>query len=101
MKIESSNSQALSILKTNAPRSTSSVDATGAAGSVQQTSAASSTVSLSSMSALSAVNGSDIDVAKVAAIKASLRDGTYKIDSSKIADGMINSARDMLQTTSR
>jgi negative regulator of flagellin synthesis FlgM len=97
MKIDSS-SNALSILQPGSVRGTSNVKS---AASVQQASAASSTVNLSSMSALHASKASDIDTAKVAAIKASLRDGTYKIDTGKIADGMLSSVRDMLQTQVR
>jgi negative regulator of flagellin synthesis FlgM len=96
MKIESSNNP-LTMLKTNATRATSRVEAQDAIGSVQKTSAASSTVSLSSMSTLRAANTSDIDTAKVESIKAALRDGTYKIDSGNIADGMIGSARELMQ----
>jgi negative regulator of flagellin synthesis FlgM len=101
MKIESSNINPLAISRTDAPRATSNVAATGAVGTVQPSSASSSTVSLSSMSALGASSTSDIDTAKVESIKAALRDGSYKIDSSKIADGMMDSARDMLQTRTR
>jgi negative regulator of flagellin synthesis FlgM len=96
MKIDSSNSNALSVLQTSATRAANKAEGTGAVGAVKQAAAASSTVNLSSMSAVHAANGSDIDVAKVEAIKASLRDGTYQIDSAKIADGMIGSARELL-----
>jgi len=41
---------------------------------------------------------SDIDTAKVASIKAALNDGSYKVDSGKIADGMLSSARELIQT---
>jgi negative regulator of flagellin synthesis FlgM len=97
MKIESSNNP-LTTLKTDATRATGRIEAQNAVGSVQKTSAASSTVSLSSMSTLRASNASDIDTAKVESIKAALRNGTYKVDSGNIADGMISSVRDMLQT---
>jgi negative regulator of flagellin synthesis FlgM len=95
MKIDSSNANSLAVLQTTAPRAAGKVEAQS---TVQQTSAASSTVSLSSMSALHTASTSDIDTAKVEAIKAALRDGSYKIDSGKIADGMIGTARDLLQT---
>ncbi|KMZ11611.1 Negative regulator of flagellin synthesis [Candidatus Burkholderia humilis] len=96
MKIESSNNP-LTMLKTGATRATSRVEAQDAVGSVQKTSAPSSTVSLSSMPTLRAANASDIDTAKVESIKAALRDGTYKIDSGNIADGMIGSVKKLLQ----
>jgi negative regulator of flagellin synthesis FlgM len=95
MKIDSSNANSLAVLQTAAPRAAGKIEAQTA---VQQTSAVSSTVSLSSMSALHTAKTSDIDTAKVEAIKAALRDGSYKIDSGKIADGMIGTARDLLQT---
>jgi negative regulator of flagellin synthesis FlgM len=53
------------------------------------------------MSALRSFSDPDIDTAKVESIKAELRQGTYKIDSGKIADGALNAARELLQTTTR
>jgi negative regulator of flagellin synthesis FlgM len=103
MKIEPSNST-LATLVNGAQRATSSGDAKEAVGGVQPVSAAgaqSSTVNLSSVSALHTPSGSDIDTAQVESIKAALRDGTYQIDSSKIADAMLSSARELLQTKSR
>ena len=56
-------------------------------------------MSLSPLSTdLRASNASDIDTAKVESIKAAIRDGSLKIDSGKIADGMLSTARDLLQT---
>ena len=97
MKIDSGINSALATTQTNATRATNKVDAADALGAVQQTSAASSTVNLSSTSALHAAKSSDIDTAKVDAIKAALRNGTYKIDSGKIADGILGDAKDLLQ----
>ncbi|WP_250475231.1 flagellar biosynthesis anti-sigma factor FlgM [Caballeronia sp. GAFFF1] len=59
-----------------------------------------STISLSSTAAFAA-HSSDIDTAKVASIKAALKDGTYKVDSAAVADGMLGTARDLLGATSR
>lgn len=98
MKIESNNST-LATLQSSTVRATDAVEASGAIDAVQKTGAISSTVSLSSMSTLRSASVSDIDTAKVASIKAALRDGTYKIDSSKIADGMLSTVRDMLHAT--
>ena len=100
MKIESSN-YSLATPQNGAQRTTNNGDTNGAVESVQQAGAAgaqNSTVNLSSMSALRTSSDSDIDTAKVESIKAALRDGTYQIDSGKIADGMLNTARDLLQT---
>ncbi|KND60880.1 Negative regulator of flagellin synthesis [Candidatus Burkholderia verschuerenii] len=104
MKIDSSNNSTLAALQNGAQRATNNSDAKSAVGAVQQVSAAgaqNSTVNLSSMFALSTSGGSDIDSAKVESIKAALRDGSYKIDSGKIADGMLSTARDLLQTRTR
>jgi negative regulator of flagellin synthesis FlgM len=98
MKIESNSANPLAIRQTGSTRAASGIEAQSAIGSVGGVQQASSTVNLSSMSELRSASGSDIDVAKVASIKAALRDGTYKISSGNIADGMISSARDMLQT---
>jgi negative regulator of flagellin synthesis FlgM len=97
MKIESSNNTN-AVTQTGATRAINSIDAASAVGAVQKTSASSSTVSLSSVSALRAANVPDIDTAKVDSIKAALRNGTYKIDTNKIADGMMRSVGDLLQT---
>jgi negative regulator of flagellin synthesis FlgM len=103
MKIDSTNNT-LAALQNGAQRATTSSDAKAAVGAVQQVSATgaqNSTVNLSSMSALRTSSSDDIDTAKVASIKAALRDGSYKIDSGKIADGMLSTARDLLQTRTR
>lgn len=101
MKIESSN-YPLAARQNGARGATVNSDAEGAVESVQQvsaTNAQNSTVNLSPMSAVHTPGDSDIDTAKVESIKAALRDGSYKIDSGKIADGMLSHARDLLQTT--
>lgn len=102
MKIESSN-YPLAAPQTGAQAATNHSDAKGAVDAAQQVSAdaQNSTVILSSMSALRTPGDSDIDTAKVESIKAALRDGSYKIDSGKIADGLLGNARDLLQTTTR
>ncbi|WP_061122413.1 MULTISPECIES: flagellar biosynthesis anti-sigma factor FlgM [Caballeronia] len=101
MKIESNSNTNLAGLQDNLQRASQN-DAKGATGTVQQSGAnpaTNSTVSLSSLSSdLRASNGSDIDTAKVASIKAAIRDGSLKIDTSKIADGILSTARDLLQT---
>ncbi|SAK86502.1 negative regulator of flagellin synthesis [Caballeronia fortuita] len=71
-----------------------------AAGTAQKTEAVTadtSAVTLSSTSVLRPSGAVDIDIDKVAAIKAALRDGSYSIDSGSIADGMLGTARDLLQ----
>ncbi|WP_250473421.1 flagellar biosynthesis anti-sigma factor FlgM [Caballeronia sp. GAFFF1] len=100
MKIESNSNTSLSGLQDGLQRA-SQGDAKTAAPSVQANgvSAGQSTVSLSNLSSdLRASNGSDIDTAKVESIKAAIRDGSLKMDTSKIADGILSTARDLLQT---
>jgi len=100
MKIEP-GSRTRPILQDSAQRLTSNGDAKDAVGTVQErndTDGQRSTVILSSMSALRASSGADIDTAKVESIKAALRDGSYTIDSGRIADSMLSTARDLLQT---
>ena len=101
VKIESNSNTTLAGLQDNLQRASQN-DARGAASTVQQSGASTtqnSTVSLSSLSSdLRASNGSDIDTAKVESIKAAIRDGSLKMDTSKIADGILSTARDLLQT---
>ncbi|SAL18032.1 anti-sigma-28 factor FlgM [Caballeronia turbans] len=101
VKIESNSNTTLAGLQDNLQRASQN-DAKGAAGTVQQSgtgTATNSTVSLSPLSTdLRASNGSDIDTAKVESIKAAIRDGSLKMDTSKIADGILSTARDLLQT---
>jgi negative regulator of flagellin synthesis FlgM len=60
-------------------------------------------VSLSALAghlqALGASSPADIDTAHVESIKQAIRDGSLKIDASKIADGVLETARSLLQGT--
>ena len=101
VKIESNSNTTLAGLQDNLQRPSQN-DAKGAASTVQSSGAnpaANSTVSLSSLSSdLRAANGSDIDTAKVESIKAAIRDGSLTMDPGKIADGILSTARELLQT---
>jgi negative regulator of flagellin synthesis FlgM len=101
VKIESNSNTTPAGLQDNLQRASQN-DAKGAAGTVQSpdaSAAKNSTVSLSSLSTdLRASNGSDIDTAKVESIKAAIRDGSLTMDPGKIADGILSTARDLLQT---
>jgi negative regulator of flagellin synthesis FlgM len=57
------------------------------------------TLSSSTLSTAQALNdsSSDIDVAKVEQIRSDIAAGKYKIDVSKIADGLVQSASDLLK----
>ncbi|WP_236572770.1 flagellar biosynthesis anti-sigma factor FlgM [Burkholderia sp. 8Y] len=99
MKIESNSNTSLAGLQDGPQRASQSDAKTVAPTAQANATAGQSTVSLSTLSSdLRASNGSDIDTAKVESIKAALRDGSFKMDSSKIADGMLSTARDLLQT---
>ncbi|WP_150668965.1 flagellar biosynthesis anti-sigma factor FlgM [Pandoraea anhela] len=50
--------------------------------------------------ALAQTGTADIDVAKVTAIKAAIANGQLAIDTSRIADGLIATARDLLSAQS-
>ena len=102
MKIEPSNSTLAALA--GAQRATNGSAAKETVGAVQRVGAPgaqSSTVTLASTSAVRSSTGSDIDTAKVESIKAALRNGSYKIDSGRIANGMLSTARELLQTRTR
>jgi negative regulator of flagellin synthesis FlgM len=98
MKIESSTNGTLSILQTGATRATGNADAQTAVDAVQKTASNSESSATVSLSTMRPSSDADIDMDKVESIKAALRDGTYTIDSGKIADGMLGTASDLLQT---
>ena len=68
----------------------------------QQRRSGDASVSLSGLSqhlrSLAASGSADIDTAHVESIKQAIKDGTLQIDSSKIADGVLNTARELLQS---
>jgi negative regulator of flagellin synthesis FlgM len=103
VKIDSSNTSQIAALQEAAQQRAAQADSqTSATTDTQAVSGAggsNSTVSLSALSTdLRTSSTADVDTAKVASIKASIADGSYKADSGKIADGMMSHARDVLQT---
>ena len=102
VKIDSSNTSQIAALQEAAQQRAAQADAQPASttgSTTSSTGGSNSTVSLSALSTdLRTSGSSDIDTAKVASIKAALNDGSYKIDSGKIADGMLSSARELMQT---
>jgi negative regulator of flagellin synthesis FlgM len=105
VKIDSSNTSQIAALQEAAQQRAAQADAQatsttgGTTSSTGGTGSSNSTVSLSALSTDLRTSGStDIDTAKVASIKAALNDGSYKVDSGKIADGMLSSARELIQT---
>ncbi|MGA9914043.1 MAG: flagellar biosynthesis anti-sigma factor FlgM [Paraburkholderia sp.] len=111
MKVDSTTNSNLPTLKDALSRSQQS-DATTANSNAQSASTPSQTtsssgsgdasVSLSGLSqhlrSLAASGSADIDTAHVESIKAAIKDGSLTIDSSKIADGVLNTARELLQS---
>jgi len=102
VKIDSSNTSQIAALQEAAQQRAAQTDAqptSTTGGTTSSTGGSNSTVSLSALSTdLRTSGSSDIDTAKVASIKAALNDGSYKVDSGKIADGMLSSARELMQT---
>lgn len=102
VKIDSSNTSQIAALQEAAQQRAAQADAQPASttgSTTSSTGGSNSTVSLSALSTdLRTSGSSDIDTAKVASIKAALNDGSYKVDSGKIADGMLSSARELIQT---
>ncbi|OAJ60707.1 flagellar biosynthesis anti-sigma factor FlgM [Paraburkholderia ginsengiterrae] len=110
MKVDSTSNSNLPTLKDGLSRSQQSDAATAntgaqSAGTASQTTSSGSgdaSVSLSGLSqhlrSLAASGSADIDTAHVESIKQAIKDGTLTIDSGKIADGVLNTARELLQS---
>ncbi|MDE1181238.1 flagellar biosynthesis anti-sigma factor FlgM [Paraburkholderia sp.] len=110
MKVDSSINTSLPTLTDGVSRSQQNDTTAAAAGNANatatsQTSSAGqgdASVNLSGLSqnlrGLAASGSADIDTANVDAIKAAIRNGTLQIDSGKIADGVLDTARGLLST---
>jgi negative regulator of flagellin synthesis FlgM len=109
VKVDSTTSSSLSPLKDGLSRSQQS-DAAPAAGATQgastsapapSSSSGDASVNLSGLSqhlrSLAASGSADIDTAHVESIKQAIKDGTLQMDSGKIADGVLQTARELLQ----
>jgi negative regulator of flagellin synthesis FlgM len=85
-----------------ATSATSSAQSTGTSSPATSSSSGDASVSLSGLSqhlrSLAASGSADIDTAHVESIKTAIQNGSLQIDSSKIADGVLNTARDLLQS---
>jgi negative regulator of flagellin synthesis FlgM len=109
VKVDSTNHSGLQTLKDSLQR-TQQGDAatTGGAGTATSTGASASgaaNVNLSGLSSqlhnLASAGSSDIDTTHVESIKQAIKNGTLTIDSGKIADGVLATARDLLQKKSQ
>jgi negative regulator of flagellin synthesis FlgM len=111
VKVDSTTNSNPPTLKDALSRSQQS-DATTADSSAQTAAGTSSpttsggsgdaSVSLSGLSqqmrSLAASGSADIDTAHVESIKTAIKNGSLQIDTSKIADGVLSTARDLLQS---
>jgi negative regulator of flagellin synthesis FlgM len=112
VKVDSTTSSGLQTLKDGLQRtqqgdaSTAGASTTGAgaASTARSTSGGDANVSLSGLSGhlhgLASSGAADIDTAHVDSIKQAIRDGSLSIDSGKIADGVLETARNLLQNKS-
>ncbi|CAG4906028.1 flagellar biosynthesis anti-sigma factor FlgM [Paraburkholderia gardini] len=115
MKVDSTSNSGLPTLKDAAQRAQQGGDAAPAsagataAGAAASSSAAGSasgdaSVSLSGLAAhlhsLASTGSADIDTASVESIRQAIKDGSLKIDTGKIADGVLETARNLLQKKS-
>ena len=101
----SQNDSTGAVSATNTGNAATSDAASGAsAAGTSSASQGDANVSLSSLSStlrsLAASGSADIDMAHVQSIKDAISNGTLQIDSGKIADGVIQTARDLLKPTS-
>jgi len=77
---------------TRSGKSGSATSATAGATSAQKETATSGQVHL-----MPGVPGGDFDAARVAAIREDIRAGRYQVNPERIADGLIDSVRDLLK----
>ncbi|MEQ5840262.1 flagellar biosynthesis anti-sigma factor FlgM [Paraburkholderia acidicola] len=106
MKVDSTTSTNLQTLKDGLSRTQQGETTPTGAGAqgtaaAPQASTGDANVNLSGLSAhlrsLAASGSADIDTAHVESVRQAIKNGTLTIDSSKIADGVLNTARDLLQ----
>lgn len=83
---------------------TTTAGASSGAGTASSSQGGDASVSLSSLSSslrsLAASGSADIDTTHVESIKDAIRSGTLQIDTGKIADGVLETARSLLKSDS-
>ena len=105
MKVDSTTHSGLQTLKDGLQRTqqgeTATTGSTGTSTSTATGASGDANVNLSGLSShlqsLASGGSSDIDTAHVESIKQAIKNGTLTIDSGKIADGVLQTARDLLQ----
>ncbi|CAN0624037.1 negative regulator of flagellin synthesis FlgM [Burkholderia multivorans] len=101
MKVDSTSSQSSRSLTSASAGAARSQQGAAAPAGAAGASSGDATVNLSGLSGqlrTSAASGNaDIDVGLVQSIKDALNNGTLSIDANKIADGVLNTARELLQ----
>jgi negative regulator of flagellin synthesis FlgM len=106
VKVDSSTNSNLTPLNSGVQRSQQGENAAAGANAARTpapgaSGGAAADVSLSALSghlqSLAASGSADIDTAHVESIKQAIRDGSLQIDPSKIADGVLETARSLLQ----
>jgi negative regulator of flagellin synthesis FlgM len=109
VKVDSTTNSNLSSLKdvsrsqqSDASATTSNAQTASTSSQPTSSGAGDASVSLSGLSqhlrGLAASGSADIDTAHVESIKQAIKDGSLTIDSGKIADGVLNTARELLQS---
>ena len=93
MKIDQSASSATPLIRP-AKSGSASASAAGAAGSPKDASVRVS----AQVHALPDAKGGDFDAARVAAIREDIRAGRYQVNPERIADGLMDSVRDLLHS---
>lgn len=109
MKVDSTTHSGLQTLKDGLQRTqqgeTATTGSTGTSTSTATGASGDANVNLSGLSShlqsLASGGSSDIDTAHVESIKQAIKNGTLTIDSGKIADGVLATARDLLQKKSQ
>lgn len=109
VKVDSTPHSGLQTLKDGLQRTqqgdTPTTGGVGASTSTATGASGDASVNLSGLSSqlhsLASAGSSDIDTSHVASIKQAIKDGTLTIDSGKIADGVLATARDLLQKKSQ
>ncbi|MEK6350894.1 MAG: flagellar biosynthesis anti-sigma factor FlgM [Burkholderia sp.] len=108
MKIDSSSASNVRPASTDAASSRTQASAAAPAAPAASDTTASSgdaNVNLSSLStnlqSLAASGSSDIDTAKVQSIRDAISNGTLSIDTGKIADGILQTASELLRSPSQ